>query len=153
MPLSSLPQSQALPLPQASQTLTDCPTDHVTEAMSLTIKNALAWAGLILAAVALAGCTTTGQLNSTGTQIVATGQLYCALATANGPLVVALADQLGAPITVTNKAASDVAAACAIINAIPVTPPAGQATPVVSVNPAPAMANPPATPTPTPAKP
>lgn len=81
------------------------------------------------ALLALIGCT--AQQTAT---TVAQGQLYCALATATGPLVVALADTAGAPITATNKAQADVAALCALINAIPVSPPASPAaTPVVAV--------------------
>ena len=61
------------------------------------------------------------------------GQLFCATATATGPLVVALANVSGVPVAVTNQAAPDVAAACALINAIPVVPPANAAAvPVVA---------------------
>jgi predicted ATPase len=65
---------------------------------------------------------------------VADGQLYCARATAAGPLVVALADAAGLPFVVTGRAAADVAAACALVGAIPVVPPANpNAAPVVAV--------------------
>ena len=65
---------------------------------------------------------------------VVAGQLFCAKATQSGPLVVALADALGAPIVVTGRTASAVAAACALIGAIPVTPPIKPAdAPVVAV--------------------
>ena len=65
--------------------------------------------------------------------VIAQGQSYCALATATGPLVVALANAQGVPVIVTNKTAQEVAAACALIGAIPVTPPANAAAaPVVA---------------------
>lgn len=84
--------------------------------------------GLILAVLLLAGCGTA----STNKTVVA-GQLFCAKAQAAGPLVVALADAAGAPVVVTGQAAGTVAAACAVIGAIPVTPPADPASaPVVA---------------------
>ena len=75
------------------------------------------------AILGLEGCTSTQIANS---KTFKTGQLFCAEATATGPLVVALENQLGVPVTVTNKEASVVAAACAAWNAaaIPVAPPA-----------------------------
>lgn len=78
-----------------------------------------------LALVAVAGCTAQ-QLTSASTA-VKTGQLFCAKATANGPLVVALANAAGVGVVVTNQASKDVATACALIAAIPVTPPANPA--------------------------
>jgi len=84
-----------------------------------------------LALVALAACT--AQQASTVNRIVAEGQLYCAIATANGPLVIALANAAGVPVTVTGKAAGAVAAACAVIGGIPVVPPPSPAAaPVVA---------------------
>jgi hypothetical protein len=81
-------------------------------------------------------------------QLVANGQLYCAKTSADGPLIVALADALGAPVIVTGLAANVVAADCAAIDAIPVTPPANPAAaPVVAV------ALPPAAPAAAPAAP
>ena len=68
------------------------------------------------------GCTAAQQT------AVAAGQLFCAKATPEGALVVALLDALGVPVIVTNKAASIVAAACAAIDGIPVVPPASPAT-------------------------
>lgn len=62
----------------------------------------------------------------------AQGQLYCAMATAAGPLTVALLGTNGVPVTVTNKLAADVAAACALWN-IAATPVAPPATPVPAV--------------------
>jgi hypothetical protein len=79
----------------------------------------------------LAGCTPAQQ--TAVDRFVVTGQLFCARATVTGPLVVALADAAGVPFTVTGKSAEVVARACAVIGAIPTTPPPnpGQA-PVVA---------------------
>ena len=83
----------------------------------------------LLATTALAACA-----NPQVQQTVVAGQQFCAEATATGPLVVALVNTAGTPVTVTNKAAADVAAACALIGAIPVSPPANPgAAPVVAV--------------------
>ena len=71
----------------------------------------------IVSILALAGCS--GDLSPR----VAEGQLFCAKAGAVAPVVVALADQSGVPVTVTGKAESIVAAACAVIGVIPVMPP------------------------------
>ncbi len=69
---------------------------------------------------------------------VADGQLFCGKTTADGPLVVALATAAGAPVVVTGAASSAVAAACAVIGALPVAPPANPAAaPVVAANVAP----------------
>lgn len=79
-------------------------------------------------AVLLAGCGSTASQNA-----VAQGQLFCAESTATGPLVVALANVSGVPVTVTGKASAEVAAACAVIGAIPVSPPSDPAAaPVVA---------------------
>ena len=72
---------------------------------------------LLVAALGLAAC----QNNQNA---VVQGQLFCAMSTGTGPLVVALADTSGVPVTVTNKASDVVAKACAVIGAIPVVPPA-----------------------------
>jgi hypothetical protein len=78
----------------------------------------------------LGACTTTQQETA-----VRDGQLFCAVSTATGPLVVALADAAGVPVTVTNKTSSVVAASCAVIGAIPVSPPAHPSTaPVVAAS-------------------
>ena len=63
------------------------------------------------------------------------GQLFCALATAAGPLVVAAADAGGVPIIVSGMAAAVVQADCALLGpAIPVVPPANIAgAPVVAL--------------------
>ena len=84
---------------------------------------------LLLPILVLAGCSPAQQA-----RLVADGQLFCVKATADGPLVVALANAAGAPIIVTGMASSTVAADCALIAAIPVTPPVNQAAaPVVAV--------------------
>lgn len=76
-------------------------------------------------------------------KVVADGQLFCAEATADGPLVVALAAVAGGasgsplPVLVTGMTSDAVAAACKAINGIPVVPPAVPAqAPVVVVAPA-----------------
>lgn len=51
------------------------------------------------------------------------GQLFCAISTATGPLVIALADASGVPVIVTNQLASDVARGCALVSGVPVVPP------------------------------
>lgn len=87
--------------------------------------------GLLLTATVATRCSPTQQTAANNT--IAAGQLFCAKAQAAGPLVVALADAAGAPIIVTGQAAGTVAAACAAIGAIPVTPPADPASaPVVA---------------------
>ena len=65
--------------------------------------------------------------------VIASGQLFCAYETALGPLVVALANDAGAGVTVIGQSSKAVADACALINAIPVVPPANPAAaPVVA---------------------
>ncbi len=88
---------------------------------------------LPLAALALlAGCT--AQQTDAVNRAVVAGQQFCAVATATTPLVVALVDTAGAPVTVTNKSAAVVAASCALANGIPVIPPPNPAqAPVVAV--------------------
>lgn len=104
---------------------------------------------IILAAIALAGCGATpaqqaqlvaaGQTlaavaagnNTTVAALVMKGGLFCQQANASGPLVVALANIYGAPVSVVNQTASDVATACALIGGIPVAPPADPASAVV----------------------
>ena len=62
------------------------------------------------------------------------GQLYCAKLQGVEPLVVALADEAGAPVTVTGMTKAFVDGACGMIDAIPVMPPANPAAaPAVSV--------------------
>lgn len=82
---------------------------------------------LALATIAsLAGCSNLTQKNITHSTAFQNGQLFCAMATANGPLIVALENATGVPVNVINKSSALVAASCAAWNAlaIPVTPPA-----------------------------
>lgn len=86
----------------------------------------------LVAALGLAACS--ASQNSAVDRAVVAGQAFCAKVTALGPLVIALVDTAGIPITVTGKTAATVAAACALANAIPVSPPANPAqAPVVAV--------------------
>ncbi len=88
---------------------------------------------LLAAGLSLSACTTAQQAATS--KAVADGQLFCAKATGAGPLVVALANADGAPVTVTGAASADVAAACQVIGAIPVSPPANPAAaPVVAAS-------------------
>lgn len=79
---------------------------------------------LILAAVVivLSGCNAAQVAPA-----VTAGQLYCAKATSTGPLVVALATASGGPVSVIDKTAAYVAAACAVAGAVAVSPPANAA--------------------------
>ena len=82
-----------------------------------------------LAAASLAACTPAQQ-----SKALADGQLFCALATAQGPLVVAIADVAGAPVSVIGMTKAAVDGVCAQLAAVPVTPPANPtAAPVVAV--------------------
>lgn len=87
----------------------------------------------IVAALLLAGCTpaTTQKLNTA----VAAGQLMCATAGVYGPAVVAIVEAAsGKPYLVNDRAAATVAATCALVNGIPVVPPADPAqVPAVAV--------------------
>lgn len=80
---------------------------------------------LILAAALLTGRQSTGPV--TPANVVAQGQLFCAYQSALGPLVVALANDAGAGVSVIGQSSKAVADACALINAIPVVPPADPA--------------------------
>ena len=95
----------------------------------------------LLMMLAVAGCTQMQQdaLNQavatspTAQRLVKDGQLFCAQETADGPIVVAVADMLGAPVIVTGLSSDVVAGVCKSINAIPVSPPANPAqAPVVA---------------------
>jgi hypothetical protein len=89
-------------------------------------------AASVVALNILIGCSPAQQAQAQ--RAVVAGQLFCAKATQTGPLVVALADALGVPVVVTGRTASAVADACALIGAIPVTPPSNPAgAPVVVV--------------------
>lgn len=77
----------------------------------------------------LAACSPTQQ-----SKALAEGQLFCAEATATGPLVVAIADASGVPVSVIGMTSAAVRGVCATIAAIPVTPPPDPAAaPVVAV--------------------
>jgi hypothetical protein len=89
-------------------------------------------AASVVALNILIGCSPAQQAQAQ--RAVAAGQLFCAKVTQSGPLVVALADALGAPVVVTGRTATAVADACALIGAIPVTPPSKPAdVPIVAV--------------------
>ena len=91
-------------------------------------------AGILAATIGVGVVTLLGGCaNGTITPTAAAlGQEYCSVASATGPLTVALLDTNGVPVTVTNKLSTDVAAACALWNvaAVPVSPPT---TPVPAV--------------------
>jgi hypothetical protein len=70
---------------------------------------------IVISLIALGACT--ASQNQQVAQVVVDGQLFCAKATVAGPLVVALADMAGAPVTVTDKTANAVATACAVVAA------------------------------------
>lgn len=67
----------------------------------------------------------------------ADGQLFCSRATTAGPLVVAIATTLGAPVLVTGLASGVVAAACKAwdAGAVPVSPPTTTVPTVAIVSP------------------
>jgi hypothetical protein len=77
---------------------------------------------VLVAALAAASCTS-AQIAANTARVVAAGQLFCSKATADGPLVVALATATGVPVIVTGATSAAVAAACASIGAVPVPPP------------------------------
>ena len=85
------------------------------------------------ALVALAACS--AQQTAAVNSVVVQGQSYCAIATAAGPVVAALINAADSKaVTVTGKAADLVAKTCAIVNGIPVVPPANPAAaPVIAV--------------------
>lgn len=77
----------------------------------------------LFCAASLVGCATNGTISPAAFQ---QGQLFCAEATATGPLIVALENAAGVPVNVTGKEAATVEAACAAwsATAVPVAPPA-----------------------------
>lgn len=97
----------------------------------LTSAVCLALAGC--GAAPVAGGTVLGVLASTlqvAGQAVQTGQEVCAI----GQTIVALQNADGTPVTVTGKAATDVANACKAVNGIVVSPPpAGTTVPTITV--------------------
>jgi hypothetical protein len=99
-------------------------------------KKLFAWTLIGLSIATLAACSNAqlATVSADATKTVAYGQLFCAKATASGPLIVQVADQLGAPISVVNREAKNVADICNVINAIPVSPPPAPAlAPTVSI--------------------
>ena len=89
---------------------------------------------LVLAAGLASGCSHNTALQ-VATQATAAGQLFCAVASSTGDIVVALADASGVPVVATNMAESWVKAACAVIGGVPVSPPGNAASvPVKSAN-------------------
>jgi hypothetical protein len=88
----------------------------------------------LAAAFGVAACSS-AQVTSATQNAVAAGQLFCTMATPTGQVVVALADASGVPVVVTNMAQAWVAAACAVIGGIPVSPPTNEASvPVEAAN-------------------
>ncbi len=86
------------------------------------------------AALLLAACTPAGCTPAQEQRTVVDGQLFCGVATKSGPLVVAIVSATGVPVVVTGMASAAVASICAVIAAIPVTPP-----PVPAAAPVPAL--------------
>lgn len=72
--------------------------------------------------------------NTTVASLVTKGALFCEQYVAtSSPLVVALANIAGAPVSVTGMASDDVAKACAVIAGVPVAPPVDpESVPVVT---------------------
>ena len=90
----------------------------------------------LLAVLGLAACsaTTLSKLGVLEQKAVVDGQLFCAKATVDGPLVAALVNAAGVPVVVTNVASAVVAAECAAIGGVPVSPPANPATaPIIAL--------------------
>ena len=88
---------------------------------------------LIIAPLALIGAIAVACTPAQRQTAIEDGQLFCAKATATGPLVFAVATALGAPIVVTGALKATVAGVCALEDAIPVVPPRTPA-PVVAVS-------------------
>ena len=92
-------------------------------ACSLTpVQQASLSAGTVTLAAAAAAS------NTTVDRLVTAGALFCEKADPLVPVVFALANAAGAPVSVTAQASEDVAAACAAVQAVPVSPPANAAT-------------------------
>jgi hypothetical protein len=90
---------------------------------------------LMLSGVGLIGGCTQNTAQRVASEATDAGQLFCAVASPTGDIVVALADASGVPVVVTNMAESWVKAACASVGGVPVSPPANAASiPVKSAN-------------------
>lgn len=74
--------------------------------------------------------------NTTVASLVKKGALFCQKASTDASLVVAVANLSGVPVTVTDIASEVVAATCAGIDAVPVSPPADPAAAPIVVVPA-----------------
>ena len=86
--------------------------------MAITIKQ---FYGLIFGSACLiTGC---AEIQTLKPAVINVGQLFCAQMTDNGPLIVKLVDLAGAPVIATDAGSFAVEAACAAINATPVSPP------------------------------
>ncbi len=100
-------------------------------ALSACGTTATQQAALTTGAVTLASVAATN--NTTVASLVTKGALFCKQVGPLEPMVVALANAAGAPVSVTGMAANDVAEACAAVEAVPVAPPANPAAaPVVT---------------------
>ena len=79
----------------------------------------------------------TPQGAATINNVVASGQLFCGVASAAGPLVVAIVNAADSKaVTVTDKTSAVVAATCKVIGGLPVIPPSNPAAaPVVAIVP------------------
>jgi hypothetical protein len=87
----------------------------------------------------IAACTQS-QINQAVNTTVADGQFFCAKAEPGGvTAVVALETALGVPVIVTGMTSASVAAACAVIDGIPVSPPANPASAPVVTAPVPPL--------------
>lgn len=90
----------------------------------------------LLSVLALAACSSsqTATVSTDIATLVADGALFCAKADGlGGTITVMLANAAGVPVSVTNQASAAVAKACALIAAIPVSPPANaNGTPIVA---------------------
>lgn len=74
---------------------------------------------IIGAAALLSGCA-----NPQVRQAIVQGQLFCAQITADGKLIKKVATTSGVPVSVIGQSQAQVVAWCALINAVPVSPPA-----------------------------
>jgi hypothetical protein len=83
------------------------------------MKRYIAIATIAAAAIAITGCT-----NPQVQQAVTDGQLFCKQVTATGSLIKKVATTSGAPVSVIGQSSAQVKAWCALIDAVPVPPPA-----------------------------
>lgn len=96
-----------------------------------SIISIITLSSILTLGVFLSGCALSP---ATKANLVTDGQLFCAKATADGPLVVALVNLAGVPVIATDAAKEVVDQACGAVNAIAVSPPANPAAaPIVAV--------------------